>query len=159
MGIEKTNIFSVGEGFRIGWQHIKICKNGMFLMALRDADYAKLKIKTDHLFVTCCISTIIKNMVCSWCNIPSVLADTMQELLEIHKKVMVSKNKTRVIQLIILTSCSEIWKARNELIFSGKRIVINKIFGEIQTSFLWAKHKAKRNNLEWRNWITFNIVE
>ncbi|MFS7895261.1 hypothetical protein Hanom_Chr00s002594g01701761 [Helianthus anomalus] len=73
---------------------------------------------------------------------------------------MVQKQKRRMIQLIVLTTCWEIWKARNDLIFSGKRIDIEKIFGEIQTSsYLWAKYRAKRSNLEWRSWLNFNIAE
>ncbi|KAM0064119.1 putative reverse transcriptase zinc-binding domain-containing protein [Helianthus debilis subsp. tardiflorus] len=109
---------------------------------------------SDHLFVKCYVVTIVWKKVCCWCRIPSVLAENMRDLLNSHKLLMMSKLKKKVIQTILLATCWELWKARNALIFQ----VIEKIFGETQmVSFMWIKNRAKKSNLVWRNWASFDI--
>ncbi|MFS7977740.1 hypothetical protein Hanom_Chr10g00907561 [Helianthus anomalus] len=71
-----------------------------------------------------------------------------------------SKLKKKVIQTILLATCWELWKARNALIFSGARVVIEEIFGETQmVFFMWIKNRAKQSNLVRRNWVSFDIDE
>ncbi|KAJ0588580.1 hypothetical protein HanIR_Chr04g0176251 [Helianthus annuus] len=83
----------------------------------------------------------------------------MKELLELHKWLAMSNYK-KMIQTIILGACWVIWKSRNERIFSGIRVNIDKIFGELQAlSFLWIKHRAKRNDLVWIDWVCFSIED
>ncbi|KAJ0434609.1 hypothetical protein HanIR_Chr17g0883651 [Helianthus annuus] len=55
----------------------------------------------------------------------------------------------QMVQGIVLVTCWGIWKCRNELVFSGKRVHIDQSFGEVQVmAFLWYKNRAKRSDLD-----------
>ncbi|KAF5792526.1 hypothetical protein HanRHA438_Chr09g0418991 [Helianthus annuus] len=91
----------------------------------------------DHLFISCYVTAVIWHKVNVWCSIPQIYAFTMNDLFDVHKNLAISNHTKRVIQMIILVACWVIWKARNDLIFSGSRPKIDKIFRELQAmSFL-----------------------
>ncbi|KAJ0494156.1 hypothetical protein HanIR_Chr12g0594221 [Helianthus annuus] len=114
----------------------------------------------DHVLLNCCVATLVWQKVCNWCKIPVGRFGNINELLNSHLILNLSKFKTKVLQTIIVATCWEIWRARNALIFSGERARIEKIFGDLQlVSFTWVKNRGKRHNMEWRNWISFNINE
>ncbi|KAJ0523309.1 hypothetical protein HanIR_Chr10g0492371 [Helianthus annuus] len=57
---------------------------------------------------------------------------------------------------IILITCWQIWKARNELVFSGKKPKAEEVFSAIKSiGFLWFKIRLKYNDLSWVKWCKF----
>ncbi|XP_022003823.1 uncharacterized protein LOC110901295 [Helianthus annuus] len=112
-----------------------------------------------HLFAECAVSFIVWQMVSSWINIPPIYAFTIEDLLRVHEHIAGSVIVKKLIQAIVLISCWSLWKSRNDLIFSGTRVDISRLLAEIKsTSFLWVKHRAKMNLLDWADWCSFNIL-
>ena len=59
--------------------------------------------------------------------------------------------------MIILAGAWAIWKMRNEVIFQGKRVNSQGLFGEVQAiTFAWVKHKAKKKEWTWEMWRAFD---
>ncbi|MFS7995527.1 hypothetical protein Hanom_Chr12g01118931 [Helianthus anomalus] len=82
----------------------------------------------------------------------------MKDLLEFQKTLTVSAKIKGLLHAIILTTCWMIWKARNDVIFNGKRVSIGKIVGDVQNStFLWINNKAKNYAVEWNKWLNFDV--
>ncbi|MFS7926375.1 hypothetical protein Hanom_Chr04g00296321 [Helianthus anomalus] len=93
-----------------------------------------------------------------WCNIPPIFAFTFKDLLIIHKNSSTSRAKQKAIYAVILITCWVIWRSRNALIFSGKRVDPDRLLGEIKsTAYLWIKHRAKNLKVEWEQWCTFKF--
>ncbi|KAJ0533248.1 putative reverse transcriptase zinc-binding domain-containing protein [Helianthus annuus] len=112
----------------------------------------------DHLFVSCYTSTLLWQKVSEWCNIPQLYAFSIRDPFQVHKGVIASEHKRCLLQVIILASCWAIWKARNDLIFNGKRVSLDRIFGEMQVlAFLWIRNRSKTNNTDWDTWVNFSF--
>ncbi|KAJ0511957.1 putative reverse transcriptase zinc-binding domain-containing protein [Helianthus annuus] len=112
----------------------------------------------DHLLVSCYVATVVRHKVCTWCKVPWNPISNVRDLLNLYKAGDVSGHKSSLLRLIFIASCWAIWKTRNELIFSGKRASIDRIFGETQAMpFMWMKHRAKEQGLSWANWCSVTL--
>ncbi|KAJ0658676.1 hypothetical protein HanRHA438_Chr14g0635061 [Helianthus annuus] len=94
----------------------------------------------DHLCISCGSTPMVWQKVSSWCKVPQFFAFTMKYLFETHRYMGISGDKRKLAQTVILATCWIIRKAQNEFSFSGKRV-----------------SRAKRHNLEWRDWVMFDI--
>ncbi|KAJ0860888.1 hypothetical protein HanRHA438_Chr13g0628531 [Helianthus annuus] len=113
---------------------------------------------SNHLFTSCSTAEILWQKISAWCSIPQVYAYNVRDLLQVYKTLKVSGNKRKMVRLIILAACWMVWKARNELIFVGKRTHVDSIFGEVQAmTFLWINHRSKQGVSSWENWVTFSV--
>lgn len=112
----------------------------------------------DHLFTSCYMASMIWQKISIWCNIPPIYAFTMKDLLQIHNNIGENGRKKKLIRVVIIAACWIIWKARNELIFAGKRTNLDAIFSEIQaTTYTWVKHRLKGEDWNWEKWVNFEI--
>ncbi|KAJ0853095.1 hypothetical protein HanRHA438_Chr14g0647271 [Helianthus annuus] len=81
-----------------------------------------------------------------------------KEIAAASQELGSNEYKNKLMQVIILTSCWVIWKARNDTIFAGRRANVDALFGELQTlSFLWIKHCSRDYGLTWEKWVSFNF--
>ncbi|KAJ0548291.1 putative RNA-directed DNA polymerase [Helianthus annuus] len=110
----------------------------------------------DHLYSSCFVSSIVWNMVSTWCRIPAIFAFSIKDLLRLHKSLSVSSKKREAVHGIIIISCWCIWRARNRLIFSSNPVRIDRIISEIKAlGFLWFSHRSKYKGISWEEWISF----
>ncbi|XP_022029024.1 uncharacterized protein LOC110930104 [Helianthus annuus] len=113
----------------------------------------------NHLFASCYTTAIVWQKVSAWCNIPPIYAYDFRDLLKFHKSSNKSEHKKKLVQTIVLTTCWEIWKARNDTIFAGKRIAVDGIFGELQSLALtWIKHRSKDALMDWESWFQTWVI-
>ncbi|KAJ0589501.1 putative reverse transcriptase zinc-binding domain-containing protein [Helianthus annuus] len=49
----------------------------------------------DHVFMACFVASAVWNGLCSWCNIPNIIAFSLKDLLSIHKDLKVSDKKNK----------------------------------------------------------------
>lgn len=79
--------------------------------------------------------------------------------MEIHKHAGVSSVKGEVIRGLIIVACWEMWKARNERIFSHRTCTSVEIISAVKAiGFLWFKKRSKCKDVEWDNWCNFNMM-
>lgn len=58
-------------------------------------------------------------------------------------------------QVVVWISCYFIWKNRNEMVFSTKKVGANAIFLEVQNkAFEWASRRSKKGEINWDNWLS-----
>ncbi|XP_022014307.1 uncharacterized protein LOC110913795 [Helianthus annuus] len=113
----------------------------------------------EHIFGSCYISSVIWHMVSRWLSIPPIYAFSISDLLRIHEHINWPKPMKKMVHAIILTTCWSLWKLRNDVVFSGIRVDISRLWADIKaTSFLWIKNRAKMHTLDWSNWCNFNIL-
>ncbi|PWA63209.1 reverse transcriptase domain, Reverse transcriptase zinc-binding domain protein [Artemisia annua] len=111
----------------------------------------------NHLFISCYAATVLWQQVSSWCRIPQIYAHSIRDLLDIHNHSGSSAVKRDVIKMIVLAGTWTIWKMRNEVIFQGKRVNIQGLFGEVQAiTFSWLKYRVKKE-WSWEMWREFDI--
>lgn len=80
----------------------------------------------------------LKGLTCYVATIVSV-----RDILEIHSYVNTSSLKREVIHAIVLTTIWCIWKARNDKVFTGKKVSVKEVIDDIRSlSFLWVKNRA-----------------
>ncbi|KAJ0614359.1 hypothetical protein HanIR_Chr02g0061581 [Helianthus annuus] len=107
----------------------------------------------EHLLTTCYVATRIWQWVAVWCNIPYIMAFSIRDLMEYHMYANLSKDKSKVVQAVILTACWVIWRARNDLVFSAKPLRVERLMEDIRSwSFLWVKNRSNLKELDWEKW-------
>ncbi|KAJ0511447.1 putative reverse transcriptase zinc-binding domain-containing protein [Helianthus annuus] len=113
----------------------------------------------EHLFTSCFVCSIVWQMVSSWLSIPPIYAYTVRDILGLHKDMAGLDAKKMIIHAILVIACWGIWKLRNEVVFSSKRIDIARLIADIKaSSYLWVKNIAKLFSVEWVNWLEFDFV-
>ncbi|KAJ0923638.1 putative RNA-directed DNA polymerase [Helianthus annuus] len=112
-----------------------------------------------HLLTECMVSSVTWQMVSGWIGIPPIYAFTTEDLFRVHKNLSGPPKMKKLVQAIIIISCWNIWKLRNNVIFSGNRVDVSRLLAEIKsTSFLWVRNRAKMQSLEWSDWCSFNVL-
>ncbi|KAJ0567250.1 hypothetical protein HanIR_Chr06g0282671 [Helianthus annuus] len=55
---------------------------------------------------------------------------------------------------VILITCWQIWRSRNEAVFSSKEPSIARIVEDVKSlSLLWIKNRANRSDIVWSEWV------
>ncbi|MFS7920854.1 putative NmrA-like domain, reverse transcriptase zinc-binding domain-containing protein [Helianthus anomalus] len=112
----------------------------------------------DHLFSSCWVASSIWQYISSWCKIPLFFVFSFKDILDMHISVKVSDQWRAAIQGILIISCWSLWRARNDLKFSGKPVSIDKIISEIKAlSFLWFSNRSKYKDVSWDRWCKFKF--
>ncbi|XP_021998467.1 uncharacterized protein LOC110895432 [Helianthus annuus] len=112
----------------------------------------------DHIFASCYVASVIWNAVSRWCGLDPIDVSSVRDIFEIHRSATSSSYKRQVIHAIITTTCWTLLKTRNNIIFNNGSFKVDGIKGEVKSSsFLWVKYKAKRINVEWNRWISFDL--
>ncbi|KAJ0507400.1 hypothetical protein HanRHA438_Chr11g0483191 [Helianthus annuus] len=112
----------------------------------------------DHIFASCYVASVIWNAVSRWCGLDPIDVSSVRDIFEIHRLAADSSYKRQVIDAIITTTCWTLWKTRNNIIFNNGSFKVDGIKGEVKSSsFLWVKYRAKRINVEWNRWISFDL--
>ncbi|KAM0016328.1 putative reverse transcriptase zinc-binding domain-containing protein [Helianthus debilis subsp. tardiflorus] len=112
----------------------------------------------DHIFASCYVALVIWNAVSRWCGLDPINVSSVRDIFEIHRSAAGSSYKRQVIHAIITTPCWTLWKTRNNIILNNGSFKVDGNKGEVKScSFLWVKHRAKRINVEWNRWISFDM--
>lgn len=119
----------------------------------------ELEETVDHIFTECRLAGGVWQALSNWWHIPPIFAFSVRDLMEIHKHAGVSSVKGEVIRGLIIVACWEMWKARNERIFSHRTCTSVEIISAVKAiGFLWFKKRSKCKDVEWDNWCNFNIM-
>ncbi|XP_022042172.1 uncharacterized protein LOC110944836 [Helianthus annuus] len=102
-----------------------------------------------HIFGSCYISSVVWHLVSRWLPISPIYTFNISDLLRVHNHINRPAAMKKMVHAIILTVCWSLWKLRNDVVFSGKRVDISRLWVDIKTtSFLWIKHRAKMHALD-----------
>ncbi|XP_076890778.1 uncharacterized protein LOC143541995 [Bidens hawaiensis] len=85
----------------------------------------------DHLFAGCSVAYKVWSWV-SWCKVHRFFGFSIRDLVELHNIVSLSLVKKEVFQGIIFIACWRIWKARNELIYEDKPVIVEEIIEDVK---------------------------
>jgi len=70
----------------------------------------------------------------------------------------VSPSKSKVMHVVVMTTCWCLWKTRNEAVFNHRSPSVSAITVEIKNlGFLWVKRRAKWESLDWDAWSSFHM--
>ncbi|XP_076913782.1 uncharacterized protein LOC143572521 [Bidens hawaiensis] len=128
-----------------------------------DSDICRLcdsaKETVDHLFAGCSVADKVWSGVASWCKVHRFFGFSIRDLVEFHNIVALSKVKKEVFQGIIFIACWRIWKARNELIYENKPVIVEDIIEDVKVlGFLWYCNRPKLQRVSWVDWCSFNLM-
>ncbi|KAJ0521343.1 hypothetical protein HanRHA438_Chr10g0447851 [Helianthus annuus] len=113
----------------------------------------------DHLFVSCEKAQHVWSFVSQWCRISSIYAFRSKDLLDWHKNVRGTEKWRKLVYAIIQVSMWVIWRSRNDLIFRGKQVYLERMTTEIKhLSFLWVGNRSSIKDLTWEEWCNFDIA-
>ncbi|KAJ0471979.1 hypothetical protein HanOQP8_Chr15g0561131 [Helianthus annuus] len=103
----------------------------------------------EHLFVSCHFSQTVWQVIALWCNILSVFAFRISDILEMQNYIPTSKKK-KVLNVVFITVFRSIWKMRNESLFSQKAPSIAKVVEEVKTlGFLRIRNRSRTLTMTW----------
>ncbi|XP_076883362.1 uncharacterized protein LOC143532102 [Bidens hawaiensis] len=128
-----------------------------------DSDICRLcdsaKETVDHLFAGCGVADKVWSWVSSWCKIHQFFGSSIRDLVEFHNTIALSQVKKEVFQGIIFIACWRIWKARNELFFENKPVILEEIIEDVKVlGFLWYCNRPKLKRVSWVDWCSFNLM-
>ncbi|KAJ0466879.1 putative reverse transcriptase zinc-binding domain-containing protein [Helianthus annuus] len=109
-----------------------------------------------HLLTACIFASKVWSMVTRWCKVPELVAFSVRDILEFHNFCGLKGRMLAAFKGILVVTCWQLWKARNDLIFSN----ITRKEGEIVSSiksigFLWFKNRSKYKDVTWDDWCKF----
>ncbi|KAJ0535304.1 putative reverse transcriptase zinc-binding domain-containing protein [Helianthus annuus] len=114
---------------------------------------------TDRLFTGCAFSNGVWQGISEWCNVPSIYAFKIQDLLELHKQIPGSDIKRNIFKGVIIVTCWRIWKARNEKLFANKICNVVEVVSDVKAyGFLWYRNRYKSDTIDWRKWCNFEFM-
>ncbi|KAI3794370.1 hypothetical protein L1987_37000 [Smallanthus sonchifolius] len=104
-----------------------------------------------HIFTTCMVATILWQHISSWCNVPCIYAFSFKDLLDVHVPLSVSVRAKEVLHGIIMIGCWSLWRARNECVFSDRKIKVENIISQVKAlGFLWRLGYREKDCDGWR---------
>ncbi|KAJ0520598.1 putative RNA-directed DNA polymerase [Helianthus annuus] len=113
----------------------------------------------EHLFSGCIFATGIWMAIASWCGIPNIFAFSVRDIVAMHLSVGLKGVKKIAFQGIMFISLWSIWKARNDRIFSDKKLKVMEVVAEIKSlSFLWFRCRHKNGCIDWNAWCKFDVM-
>ena len=113
----------------------------------------------EHLFTSCIVAAVLWQGISQWCKVSSIFAFSFDDLLELHNFVGLKGIAKEVFHGIIMIGCWALWKARNELRFSNKKVRASDILSEVKVvGFLWFSNRGWRKSLSWENWCKFRFM-
>ncbi|KAJ0788215.1 putative RNA-directed DNA polymerase [Helianthus annuus] len=109
-----------------------------------------------HIFTACIFVTKVWSMITRWCKVPELVAFTVRDILESHNFCGLKGRMLDAFKGIALITCWQIWKARNERIFSN---IVRKeediVSSVIAIGFLWFRNRSKFKDVTWSDWCKF----
>ncbi|XP_022014135.1 uncharacterized protein LOC110913621 [Helianthus annuus] len=109
-----------------------------------------------HLFTACCFAAEVWAKVSRWCKVPYLVAFSFKDIIQAHLHCGLKGKEQLMYQGIVIITCWLIWKARNELVFSGKPPKAEDVFCSIKSvSYLWFKYRSKCIDISWDRWCNF----
>ena len=84
----------------------------------------------DHLFITCRVRSMVWHRLCVWLGWELVLLSSLIDLFLVFDAFSVGKQCRMTIFLLSMRLWS-FWKARNDLLFSGKLFSVDQLVGTI----------------------------
>lgn len=88
----------------------------------------------DHLFYGCAASKELWNWLLQWCEVCISSHSTLEQLISEIKDYGKSGNSQRFLEAVMGSVLWFIWKARNDLVFKGKKFSTAGVIVDIQTS-------------------------
>ncbi|XP_035845911.1 uncharacterized protein LOC118492187 [Helianthus annuus] len=106
---------------------------------------------TEHLFTVCALTSGVWQGIAEWCNVPSIFAFDIHDLIELYKRIPGSDLKRKVFQGIVIITCWRIWKARNEKVFSNTSTTVVSIVMDVKAlGFLWFRIRSNDVLVDWK---------
>ncbi|XP_022003903.1 uncharacterized protein LOC110901380 [Helianthus annuus] len=104
----------------------------------------------EHIFTACPLALGLWERITLSCRVRNFFVFSIRDLLAIHEHEHRRASEKEALKGIIIVSCWFLWKARNDLRFSGKRSGVEDIFSEVRSaSYFWYKHRAKKGSCVW----------
>ena len=107
----------------------------------------------EHLFLFCpCVQEIWK-WFSKWCDLSMGQFISLDQLLFAMVDQGKTKRKRKFLEAAIGCILWFVWKARNNVIFNGKRFSVPWVLDETQASlFTWIKYRSNCNSFSWPIW-------
>lgn len=112
----------------------------------------------DHLLTGCIGTNGLWNAIEDWCRLPPLIVFSAKDLILLSNHIKGSSVRKILIQSVIMVACWVIWKSRNNMVFNGSKVNIERMLKEIKTlGFLWIKNRASKWSLDEVQWTSFSF--
>ncbi|MFS8018516.1 hypothetical protein Hanom_Chr15g01392971 [Helianthus anomalus] len=109
-----------------------------------------------HLLTACIFASKVWSIVTRWCKVPELVAFSVRDILEFHNFCGLKGRMLVAFKGITVITCWQLWKARNDLIFSNISRKEVEIVSSIKSiGFLWFKNRSKYKDVSWDDWCKF----
>lgn len=113
----------------------------------------------DHIFSSCEVSLDVWYRVEKWCKLPPVFFFSRMDIFNLHEGGGWNRRRKEILKGVFFTTCWCLWVARNKNRFDNANLDSRKIFHEItSTSFLWYRNRTNSCNIDWQDWLSFNLM-
>lgn len=111
----------------------------------------------DHIFIMCEVAQVLWCLISQWCKVLSIYAFSMQDLVELHKHLAASTDKSKAFHTVCLITIWCLWKKRNDRVHNGNPVLPHNMFEQVKANigYLWVKSRSKRRGLTWEDWRSF----
>ncbi|XP_076925644.1 uncharacterized protein LOC143588558 [Bidens hawaiensis] len=112
----------------------------------------------EHVFISCSLAQAVWQAITLWCKVPQIFAFNIRDVLDLYKYTKFPKRKAKFFHAVCLASLWCLWKARNEMVFNGHAVTVERMVGDIKAlSFLWVKSRSGSVSLSWKGWCGFSV--
>ncbi|KAJ0834140.1 putative reverse transcriptase zinc-binding domain-containing protein [Helianthus annuus] len=109
-----------------------------------------------HLFTSCQFVSIVWMKIFRWCKVPDMFAFSVRDILEFHRFCGLNGWPLVAFKGIVIITCWQVWKTRNDLVFSNVSRKIEEVVSAIKSiGFLWFKNRSKFKEVSWIEWCKF----
>ncbi|PWA87122.1 RNA-directed DNA polymerase, eukaryota [Artemisia annua] len=109
---------------------------------------------SDHIFFLCPTSHLIWKSICKWCDSDFLTFSNVADMITWVDNAPISRTKTLLFQVIVMTTCWVIWKFKNASLFDLKRprrdVLIDSI---VDLSFSFFIHRNRKISSSWSAWL------
>ncbi|KAJ0455678.1 putative reverse transcriptase zinc-binding domain-containing protein [Helianthus annuus] len=114
---------------------------------------------TEHLFSGCIFSSGVWLAIASWCGVPNLFAFSIRDVVTMHNLVGFKGIKKVAFHGVMYVAVWSIWRARNQCIFSDKKLKVMEVIAEIKSlSFLWFRSRYNKGSIDWNSWCKFDVM-
>lgn len=113
-----------------------------------------------HLFFDCLVSWKVWNGICKWFGVSTALQkDPKESLIQFCALVGDGLRFSKSLTLVWIATVCAIWYGRNNSVFRGEVVDVERIFDLVQFRFwLWLKARSKGFSMSHYDWVSNPLI-
>jgi hypothetical protein len=114
---------------------------------------------SDHIFINCLWARAVWWSIARWIRIEPFDLNSIGDVEDYFMEQIGSNRWKKVIHLIFIAACWNLWVARNKLIFEDKRTSVASLLESIKMdAYFWICNRSKYRPIGWDEWCNFDVL-